>query len=75
MTMCIKHSLKCDDVNLKGYKIPASDWVCAGLDPYALENIHHIVMQCPTYLDTRLQIYAGIRVFEGEIPLTLMLLG
>ena len=58
--------LKCDDVNLKG--LLASHRVCSACDLYALENIHHIVMQCPAFYDTRSQMYDDTIALEGEIP-------
>ena len=64
MKMCMVNAhgsrLKDDEVNIKG--LPASHRVCPRCDLYALENIHHMVMQCTGYHDLlRLQMYEEIR--------------
>ena len=63
--------LKGDDVNLKG--LPARHRVCPQCDLYALENIHHIVMQCPGFHDLRVKMCEEIKALwgGGELPLYL----
>ena len=57
--------LKCADTNLKG--LPASHKVCYQCALYALENIHHMVMQCPGFYELRVQMYAEIKTLSGGI--------
>ena len=52
---CRASRLKCDDYRLKG--APASQKTCEMCDHYAVENIHHIIMQCPAYNNERVIMY------------------
>ena len=58
--------LKYDDVSLKG--LSASHRVCQGCDLYVLEDIHHLVIQCPGFYDIRIQMYEDIFSLNGDIP-------
>ena len=58
--------LKYDYVSLKG--LLASHRVCQGCDLYALEDIHHLVIQCPGFYDIRIQMYEDIFSLNGDIP-------
>ena len=53
--VCRASRLKCDDSRFK--EAPASQKTCEMCDQYAVENIHHIIMQCPAYNSERVIMY------------------
>ena len=59
--------LKSDDVNIKGF--PVRHRVYLQSELYALENIHHIVMQCPGFYNLMVQMYEEIEALNGGISL------
>ena len=56
--VCHSSRLKCDDVRLKG--MTASHRTCLNCDMYAIEDIRHIIMQCPSVDKIRREMCKGI---------------
>ena len=57
-------SLKGDNVGLKG--LATDNRVCPHCDSYALENAHHIVMQCPEYEEMREEMPNDMRALVWD---------
>ena len=72
--ICRASKLKCDDPSLKGAL--ASVKTCERCDLYALEDMFHILMQCPYFCDQRIEMYEKIylsqpkarEIFENDPP-------
>ena len=70
--ICHASLLKKDDYRLKG--LTMSHRTCLKCDLYCIEDITHIIMQCPCYHDERVEMYNKIykecpkakEVFEGN---------
>ena len=52
---CHASLLKRDDCGLKGLTI--SNWTCTNCDAYCIEDIFHIIAQCPYYCKERVLMY------------------
>ena len=67
--VCRSSRLKADDYRLKGS--PQSAIACTLCDSYSIENIKHIVMQCPYFESTRVNLRRELDsldpVFEGNL--------
>ena len=63
--MCHASWLKCDDVRLKG--LTPSHRMCSECDMYVLENIVHLVMQCPMHENDRVIMYGALYDFDPSL--------
>ena len=63
--MCHASRLKCDDVRLKG--LTPSHRMCSECDMYVLENIYHLVMQCPMHENDRVTMYDALYDFDPSL--------
>ena len=60
--ICHASFLKCDDPRLKG--MSHSNRACSNCDMYLVENVYHMVMQCPMHEQERRLMYA--RLYEYD---------
>ena len=63
--LCHTSLLKCDDYRLKGQ--PPSIKTCELCDMYAIENIHHLLMQCPGMYNEQLEMHEQIYLIIPEM--------
>ena len=60
--VCHASNLKCDDVRLKGSS--QSNKACPNWDMYLVENVHHMIMQCPSHVVARRAVYDGLYEYD-----------
>ena len=63
--LCHASRLKCDDVRLKS--LSPSHRMCSECDMYVLEDIFHIVMQCPIREMDRVKIYDDLYEYDPTL--------
>ena len=61
---CDTSLLKSTDYRLKGKTF--SHKICNRCDLGTIENIHHLIMQCPFYVDERVEMYRQLRTIDSE---------
>ena len=63
--MCHASRLKCDDVRLKS--LTPSHRMCSECDMYVVENIYHLVMQCPMHEVDRVLMYDALYNYDPQL--------
>ena len=63
--MCHASRLKCDDVRLKS--LSPSHRMCSECDMYVVENIYHLVMQCPIHEGDRVLMYDALYNYDPQL--------
>ena len=63
--LCHSSNLKCDDVRLKG--LSPSHRICSECDMYVVENIYHVIMQCPVHENDRVHLYDALYNFDPSL--------